>query len=321
MFQANFYVQCAWVEPEITKDKIDEMRKAMAAYDGKKWPEGLFDPKLDFMNADQMIEPTNPTIEISSWRTGPGGEHIAEYKFTARGMFVESLDLKHFPFDVQPLRISISSSLPADKIDLLEDKLSPSRLRPEFIANPEFDIEEEMVLFNGDKLRQPILVNEQVTLSGNRNQKFNILHVAVIAKRIPDYYIVNVFLPMFFIVCMEAGAFVIDPGDAADRYSVTLTLALVVVAYKYVGGMRKKMKMAATSHRPFRCARSLSPPLPMCAQVRCERLPASPQLLHAVRSVHHHLLQLSRGLASSKLPFRLYLIADYIPFADCHRRV
>jgi len=248
-----------------------------------------------------MIEPTNPTIEISSWRTGPGGEHIAEYKFTARGMFVESLDLKHFPFDVQPLRISISSQAPAHVTFLKEDKLSPSALRPEFLVNPEFDIKHTMVLGHGARqrtertVRQPFLVSD-TRLVGNQNQKFVILHVAVIAKRIPTYYFWNVFVPMFLIVLMEGGAFVIDPGDEADRYSVTLTLSLVVVAYKCVGGELKKLA-APASHRPFRYVR--------CVQVQFERLPAPPQLLHAVRYVHLEVLRLPRGLSHSERVFGL----------------
>ena len=245
-FQAYFYVQCAWVEPEIPQSKIGEMREAMAAYDGGgTWPEGLFDPKLDFMNADAAIELTKSTIGYSPWRTGPNGEPVVEHKFFARGTFVESLELEHFPFDVQPLRISISSSRPATEIDLLEDPSSPSAMRPEFLANPEFSIKETLELGEGatqQQLPQPILVADE-KLVGKRNQKFVILHAAVIAQRIPTYYVQNVFIPMFLIVLMEAGAFVIHPGDAADRFSVTLTLALVVVAYKCVrgwGGERTK---------------------------------------------------------------------------------
>ena len=70
-FEAYFYLKAAWAEPEI-EDKVEEMREKMKAYKGESWPEGLFDPQLDFMNANCRIEITKPSIDIAPWlRTSP----------------------------------------------------------------------------------------------------------------------------------------------------------------------------------------------------------------------------------------------------------
>ena len=63
-------------------------------------------------------------------------------------------------------------------------------------------------------------------------ERFFKMLAVVIAERIPNYYFWNVYVPTLLIVCMVSGAFVIDPTDVNDRYSVTLTLTLVSVTYK-----------------------------------------------------------------------------------------
>ena len=250
-FDAYFYVKAAWCEPEIERelDGEDGMRKKMDEFnkqaDPIKWPEGLFNPRLDFMNSTgEDVKITKPELRVAPWRTGPNDEPIVEYAFFGRGTFIESLELNHFPFDLQPLRISISTSVGGIKFE--EDKYLEvqSVLRPDFLVNPEFRIKSELEITheNGKKLlksemiKQPILeAAEDTFFSKSRGKPIPILQVAVIAQRIPDYYVWNIFFLMFLIVCMQFSAFVaLDPIEAGDRFSVTLTLTLVAVAYKYV---------------------------------------------------------------------------------------
>ena len=240
-FDAYFYLKAAWSEPEIEKE-IGDVSGQMAAFnyeaDPIKWPKGLFDPKLDFMNSTGSdVTITKPKLEISPWRTGLNKAPVVEYSFFGRGTFIESLELQNFPFDVQPLRISISTSLPLKCVDLLEDQYIKvkSTLRSDFLVNPEFHIPTKLIVNEGEPITQPILVKDHTSFKTAQGVPVPILHVAVIAKRIPDYYVWNVFFLMFLIVCMEGGAFVaLDPSEVGDRFSVTLTLTLVAVAYKYV---------------------------------------------------------------------------------------
>ena len=245
-FQAYFYLKAAWCEPEIEQklDGKDGMRKKMDTFtadfseagsmSSQNWPDDLFDPKLDFMNVGNEIKIFKAKLEVSPWRTGPKKEPVVEYSFYVRGTFIESLELRAFPFDVQPLRISVSTSLPDTLIDLHEDtKLGVKcALRPEFLVNPEFYIPTKLPLKDGTDVSQPILIRDHKSFTNTKGDPFPILHMAVIAQRIPGYYIQNIFIPMFLIVSMSGAAFVCDPADLEVRFAVTVTLTLVIVAYK-----------------------------------------------------------------------------------------
>lgn len=53
-------------------------------------------------------------------------------------------------------------------------------------------------------------------------------------RRLPFYYITNLVFPLFLLVSLTGTAFAVPYEDAADRLSVSLTLLLTVVAYKFV---------------------------------------------------------------------------------------
>ena len=255
-FKAYFYLKAAWVETRKQPNELLLLKKRLKKWDGedRNWPDGIFNPKLDFMNADPSsdsgdgLETEGKMLKVCDWRFGPKGEPVIEYSFNARGTFIEALELQDFPFDVQPLRISISSSKDVNFIRLREDKFMgvQSTLRPEFLANPEFDIQPKMKLGNGETVVQPVVIDargdadleSEVSGTGRNSrpgklgQSFSVVHFAIIGERIPNYYIFNVLMPTFLITCMEGGAFVIDAVEAADRFSVTLTLTLVAAAYK-----------------------------------------------------------------------------------------
>ena len=85
---------------------------------------------------------------------------------------------------------------------------------------------------DGGRTELPMLVRDHKSTQNVRGVPFPVLHITCIAERIPNYYFWNVYVPTLLIVCMVSGAFVIDPIDVNDRYSVTLTLTLVSVTYK-----------------------------------------------------------------------------------------
>lgn len=60
-----------------------------------------------------------------------------------------------------------------------------------------------------------------------------ILHVTLEVRRHPGYYIFNIVIPMFMLVLMSAGSWVIPAEQIADRLSASFTLVLTAVAYKY----------------------------------------------------------------------------------------
>ena len=244
----SFFLKAAWSEPEIyhetdpTKWPISEkMTDFNHEADPTKWPEGLFDPKLVFQNSTGRyggVTITEPRLELSPWRTGLDREPVVEYSFFGRGMFKQDFELEDFPFDLHPIRISITSALPSGLINLMEDTTrGVSNMRPECnLTQPEFYFPAHLTMADGGRTGLPMLFSDTFLRPGDDvkhgGRPSPILHIKCIAERIPNFYFWNVYVPTLLIVCMVSGAFVIDPIDVNDRYSVTLTLTLVSVTYK-----------------------------------------------------------------------------------------
>ena len=126
------------------------------------------------------------------------------------------------------LRISVSTSLPGTLIDLHEDTNPAVRPAPRVPRQPR--VRDPPRHEEGREVSQPIFIEDHESFKSSRIPP--ILHMAVIAQRIPGYYIQNIFIPMFLIVSMSGAAFVCDPADLEVRFAVTVTLTLVIVAYK-----------------------------------------------------------------------------------------
>jgi len=126
---------------------------------------------------------------------------------------------------VQPLRIVIGSRLPAKIISLNEDVYQGvrSQLRTEFLGNPEFEIEEKPYFHSFCK-----------PFTGNQGQKFASLEIIVVAARIYKNYVWSIYFPSIIITTMTGAAYIMPPDQISSRLSVTITLTLVMVAYKYL---------------------------------------------------------------------------------------
>eukprot|EP01137_Pigoraptor_chileana_P012748 Opistho-2@65442 len=53
-------------------------------------------------------------------------------------------------------------------------------------------------------------------------------------QRKPQYYIINVSIPLFLLVILSGLAFFLPPDDLPDRLAVVMTLILAAVAFKFV---------------------------------------------------------------------------------------
>lgn len=59
-----------------------------------------------------------------------------------------------------------------------------------------------------------------------------VLNISLLAMRRPEYYLMNIEVPMFVLTSLTGLTWAIGPNDVADRLSVSLTLVLTAVAYK-----------------------------------------------------------------------------------------
>merc|ERR1712217_603469 len=173
---------------------------------------------MGFMNAVG-----NPVIEdedfgVVKWRLGPDGSAVVQWSAKFQGTFRERFELRSFPFDVQPLSIVVTSQ--QKNVRLYEDKFDgvQSKLRHEYMTLPEFSLV-------GPHFRP----EPELSLG-----KYVSLRVDFVATRKFKYHIFNIYFPLFLLTGMLFCSFAVEPGEAADRLSLTLTVVLASVAYKYI---------------------------------------------------------------------------------------
>ena len=177
-------------------------------------------PNIVFMNAASPVEFSEVEFGICPWRKGPAGETIMQWRADCRGSFREGFELEHFPFDVQPLTITVSCNRPSSEVELLEDCYTGTKsiLRNQFTVMTDFD------------LSGPVMQSR----TDEDLKKYPLLHVYFIGQRRAAYYMWNIALPNFLLSALVFTSFAIAPEDLADRLSVTLTLVLTSVAFKYM---------------------------------------------------------------------------------------
>jgi hypothetical protein len=204
-FNANFYIRAQWAEPELKK--LDD-------FDAKT----AWTPHIQFMNAIETPELQDEQVKVVTWRRGRDGSPVVQWSCKVRCAFRERFELKSFPFDVQDLTITLS--MQQTGVTLYEDRFdgSKSLLRDEFTVLPDFTLD------------GPFLKPRKELALG----KFHTLEIRFLAKRRISFHAWNVFFPVFLLTAMQFSVFAVDVGEVADRLSVTLTLVLASVAYKYV---------------------------------------------------------------------------------------
>uniref|UniRef100_A0A1I8JL89 Cadherin domain-containing protein n=1 Tax=Macrostomum lignano TaxID=282301 RepID=A0A1I8JL89_9PLAT len=101
------------------------------------------------------------------------------------GVFLENLELNHFPFDVQDLTITVASNLSSAEIRLVNDPDEPHRINKQSFVD-----EQEWFLYKHIDTEQRELACEYADQSSTRPA----LSVKCRAARRPAYFIWNIFL-------------------------------------------------------------------------------------------------------------------------------
>ena len=198
-FDCHFFIRAMWKEEEKSSE---------------------WQPNIVFMNAASPVEFSEVEFGVCPWRKGPAGETIMQWRADCRGSFREGFELEHFPFDVQPLTITVSCNRSSSEVELLEDCYTGTKsiLRNQFTVMTDFD------------LSGPVMQSR----TDEDLKKYPLLHVYFVGQRRAAYYMWNIALPNFLLSALVFTSFAIAPEDLADRLSVTLTLVLTSVAFKYM---------------------------------------------------------------------------------------
>jgi len=148
--------------------------------------------------------------------------------------FVERMELERFPMDRQFLGMDLNAwtlQTPADPNDpnALKWNWIPSH-RPEWVPN---EYQKTFAVRMLASITEYTMLSPWVDFQGEQP-----LSIRLRVEREPGYYFGSIILPNFLIVTAAFAAFPVlindEDSSVADRLSITVTLMLTAVAFKYV---------------------------------------------------------------------------------------
>ena len=155
------------------------------------------------------------------------------------------MELQYFPVDTQELTMKLSSfyQAPIKSTDLqqTQDLKGRDLIRVNLIENcsPKYrsfcDVK-NFVLQHEYELLPNLFFKEgrSDSASSASHRNYPELSISSVVTRRLGYWWWNVIIPIFLISSTTCAAFAVPAEDVADRCSVTLTILLTTVAYKYV---------------------------------------------------------------------------------------
>ncbi|XP_070560478.1 neuronal acetylcholine receptor subunit alpha-9-II-like isoform X2 [Ptychodera flava] len=181
-------------------------------------------PRLVFTNAIS-VDKMETKHHLYEDKDSDDGIPYAAMNFRLKATFKEPMELYDFPFDCQDLTIRIMSDWPDTDVQFKKNMSIKDSIRIDtFTGAQEWDLHKHVI---------SQAVDEDRELTGS-HRKYPMYHITAHVQRRIGFYLWNVALIMFLIMCMTFASFSVDPFEPADRLSVTLTLLLTSVAFKFV---------------------------------------------------------------------------------------
>lgn len=142
-----------------------------------------------------------------------------------KATFKTAMQLHSFPFDHQKLTIKLMSDWPLDVVEFVKDMSIKDSIRIDtFTGHHEWSLHKHVIAHS---------VEEDRAKTGSHRQ-YPIYHITTHVQRKPAYYMWNVALVIFLILGLSFTSFSVEADAPADRLSVTVTLLLTAVAFKFV---------------------------------------------------------------------------------------
>jgi len=179
-----------------------------------------FDPRIRFLNL------TNTKVwRMRVRRKTRDGNVQFRCKYEIYATFSDEMMLQKFPFDVQSLKLLLSSVIPIEHLLLTCSSKKPVVLQKTgFGAKNVFEMHETVFVRVGNTEKK------QSTHGIERP----LMHIGVRMRRRPEFFIWNFVVPMQFITATAFFAFFIkaDADGTSDRVANCLTILLTAVAFK-----------------------------------------------------------------------------------------
>jgi hypothetical protein len=221
-FRADVYIE--YRLRGITSDPDEGLVKALFhAY-------GFREDMLELIMAIDVIS-MERWSSISRSSTIPNTYDYA-LRLRARAIFAEQYELAEFPFDVQDMHITTTLNIPKIRATLIENLEFPS-----IMMHRTFQHKSVLDIVYGKVLSVEMTTSDP-SESGAGYIYPRCTFITTLSRH-HGYYITNVLSPMMvitYLAAVSAGAVDSDGArmSTGDRLSVTLTLMLTAVAYKFI---------------------------------------------------------------------------------------
>ena len=253
-FTVEFQLEASWLDDSLAGKAADSESSEYDEYIidvcATKWsqPDGVrilgsdkhfFSPMIRFRNSIELTEMEEWGQVFPKEKTG-----IVCYRMKTRGKFQQNMDLHSFPVDTQDLIIILSSGHEANTMNpsineptdrryafkRVELRQNLSGKYRSFANVRSFTFGNEYDLQEGIKFTQGVTAKDE---SASLRQ-YPTLSMAVVVTRKVGYWAFNVVLPLYLITSVSCASFAVPPEEVADRCSITMTMMLTTVAYKYL---------------------------------------------------------------------------------------
>lgn len=211
-FKCDFYLSACWAEPRLVGHSPSE---------DIDW-NNEWHPRIVFFNALEIEK-----IQKNHYLFYEEGNEIpfALETYRIKGSFRENLELWDFPLDYQELTITLMSDWTNKLVEFEKDLKKADTIRPEtFTADQEWFLCRHVVTES----------TSTVKTEGSSVNDYPLYHIRCHVKRKNGYYLWNIAMIIFLIDILSFCSFSVDITSPSDRLSVTLTLLLTAVAFKFV---------------------------------------------------------------------------------------
>jgi hypothetical protein len=165
-------------------------------------------------------------VATNSWsmKMSEGADGELSFKYNISATFTQQFHLQSFPFDTQVLTLQLTSSRWCENLEFESSATRRNVIQKEnFSQANEFDLD-DVVLCKSTKS------DRHLSTSGSQRPVYT---MSITLRRKPGFYVWNVYLPMSLICLMSLASCNVSRDLVADRLSLTLTLVLTAVAFKF----------------------------------------------------------------------------------------
>jgi len=204
-FVADVLLRADWLDPRLARPSEATHEVAL---------DQVWNPRFQCVNQRTVTTLLPQRVEVDA------SGHVT-YRQRWFGRFAARLDLRGFPRDRQRLLVQfVAFGYARDEVDLVVPEKFALLKHPEELSITDWDVE-------------PTVVNVADYQSAPGFPDLPGIQLVWEARRFVEYYLVQVILPLIFIVLMGWIAVWIDPSLVASRVSVAMTTMLTLIAYRF----------------------------------------------------------------------------------------